>query len=94
MSMKDPIKIEVQMCVYLYVVYESVKGSGQPQVREMDEDSDFHVLIELSPACCHYRHLQVPSFIMLHCGTKDGKLRMMGYEAFMFTPNQLSYDLE
>lgn len=44
-SIKVPIKIEVQTCVCLYVVYESVKGSGQPRVREMDEEVEPQTLI-------------------------------------------------
>ena len=45
MSMKVPIKMEVQTCVYLYVVSKSVKRSGQPQVREMDEEVEPQSLI-------------------------------------------------
>lgn len=45
MSMKVPIKIELQMSVYVCVVYESVKGSASPQVREMDEEVEPQTLI-------------------------------------------------
>lgn len=45
MSMKVPIKIEVQMSVHGRVVYESAKGSASPQVREMDEEAEPQTLI-------------------------------------------------
>lgn len=45
MSMKVSIKIELQMSVYVRVVYESVKGSASPRVREMDEEVEPQTLI-------------------------------------------------
>lgn len=45
MSMKVPIKKELQMSAYVRVVYESVKGSASPRVREMDEEVEPQTLI-------------------------------------------------
>lgn len=45
MLIKVPIKLEVQTPVSVRVVYESVKGSAQPRVREMDEEVEPLTLI-------------------------------------------------